>query len=217
MAAGRQRHRGIEKRLGLRDHLVAARLVVALAGFARIMRDRVGAVEGIVQAAPARIGGVQRVARVGQRHHQLRPADLADLFVDVFRLDLVGRGLRQQIADLLQEGGIGGHVERLALVGAVPVVDFGLQRIADREQLSVPRREIAQDRGKPGPEASGAIPVLGAASLAMKSNRTGAIFNPWASMRFMAGSFSGKGAKNGVPAGRKQQKARQNGPRSRAF
>src|SRR5215468_1876503 len=37
----------------------------------------------------------------------------------------------------------------------------------------------------PAQNASGEIPVLGAASLAMKSNRTGAIFNPWASTRFM--------------------------------
>src|ERR1700723_1715780 len=37
----------------------------------------------------------------------------------------------------------------------------------------------------PAQNASGAIPVFGAASFAMKSNRTGAIFNPWASIRFM--------------------------------
>src|ERR1700692_2800748 len=42
----------------------------------------------------------------------------------------------------------------------------------------------------PVQNASGEIPVLGVASLAMKSNRTGAIFSPWASIRFM-GVFSG--------------------------
>jgi hypothetical protein len=30
--------------------------------------------------------------------------------------------------------------------------------------------------------------------LAMKSNRTGAIFSPWASIRFMMGIFSGETA-----------------------
>jgi hypothetical protein len=34
---------------------------------------RVGAVERVIEAAPARIGGVQRIARIGDRHHQLRP------------------------------------------------------------------------------------------------------------------------------------------------
>ena len=83
MAAGRQRYSGIEKGLGLRDHLGAARLVEAFAAFAGLMRDRIGAVKCIVKAAPARIGGVQRVARVGEGHHQLRTANLADLFIDV--------------------------------------------------------------------------------------------------------------------------------------
>jgi hypothetical protein len=44
----------------------------------------------------------------------------------------------------------------------------------------------------PAQNASGEIPVLGAASLAMKSNRTGAIFNPWASIRFMMGFLGAK-------------------------
>jgi hypothetical protein len=47
----------------------------------------------------------------------------------------------------------------------------------------------------PAQNASGETPVLGVASLAMKSNKTGAIFNPWASIRFMMG-FSRKA--NGV-------------------
>src|SRR6266446_5449519 len=37
----------------------------------------------------------------------------------------------------------------------------------------------------PAQNASGEIPVFGAASLAMKSNRTAAIFSPWASIRFI--------------------------------
>jgi hypothetical protein len=49
VAAGRQRHGGVEKRLGLGDHLVAARLVEALAALAWIMRDRIRTVEGVVQ------------------------------------------------------------------------------------------------------------------------------------------------------------------------
>ena len=49
VAAGRERRGGIQKRLGLGDHLVAAGLVVALAGLAWVMRDRIGAVKRIVE------------------------------------------------------------------------------------------------------------------------------------------------------------------------
>ena len=160
MAAGRERHGGIEEGLCLGDHLVAARLVVALAALARIMRDRVGAVEGIIKAAPARIGRVQRIAGVGEGHDELRAADLADFLVDIRGLDLLRRGLRQQIADLLQERRIGVHVERLALVGAMPVVDLRLQRVADGEQFAVLRPQFPDDGGKPGPERVGRNPGL---------------------------------------------------------
>ena len=46
----------------------------------------------------------------------------------------------------------------------------------------------------PAQNASGEIPVFGVASLATKSNRTGAIFNPWASTRFMMGFLKRNGA-----------------------
>jgi hypothetical protein len=45
----------------------------------------------------------------------------------------------------------------------------------------------------PAQNASGEIPVFGVASLAMKSNRTGAIFNPWASTRVMVGFLKRNG------------------------
>src|SRR3982751_1315244 len=64
----------------------------------------------------------------------------------------------------------------------------------------------------PAQNASGEIPVLGAASLAMKSNRTGAIFNPWASTRFMADFLGQNGVERLFSKG-KQQKTRQKGRR----
>ena len=161
VAAGRQRRGGIQKGLRFRDHLGAAGLVKTPAAFAGLVRYRVGAVERVVQAAPARVGGVQRIAGVGERHHQLRPADLADLLVDIGRLDLLGRRLRQQIADLLEKRRIGIHVERLALVGAVPAVDFRLQGVAHREQFAVLRRQVLDDGRKPCPEGVGRNPGLG--------------------------------------------------------
>ncbi|MEY9313872.1 hypothetical protein ABIF29_000671 [Bradyrhizobium elkanii] len=60
----------------------------------------------------------------------------------------------------------------------------------------------------PAQNASGAIPVFGVASLAMKSNRTGAIFNPWASTRVMMGFLKEMGRLAAVFE-RNQQKTRQ--------
>src|SRR6185369_13558580 len=60
----------------------------------------------------------------------------------------------------------------------------------------------------PAQNASGEIPVLGVASLAMKSNRTGAIFNPWASTRFMMG-FLGRNGVERLRFDEEQQKTRQ--------
>ena len=125
------------------------------------MRDRVGAVEGVIEAAPARVRRVQRVARIGEGNDKLRSADLADLFVDIGGFHLLRRRLGEEIADLLQERRVGIDVERLALVGAVPIVDLGLQGIADRQKLAVFRPEIADDGGKPGPERIGIDPGLG--------------------------------------------------------
>ena len=206
VAAGRQRHGGIEKRLGLGDHLVAARLVVALAAFARIVRDRVGAVESVVKAAPARIRRVQRVAGIGQGHDELRSADLADFLVDIGGLDLVRRRLRQQIADLLQERRIGVHVERLALVGAMPAVDLRLQGVAEREQFAVFRPQISDDGGEPGPERVGRNPGLGGRLLGDEIEQNGGdlqsvgidTIHDGLSRREAAftGCFQGKTAKN---------------------
>src|SRR6185312_1368952 len=112
---------------------------------------RVRAVEGIVERAPARVRGVQRVARIGEGNHELRAADLADLLVDISGLDVPCRGLGQEIANLPQVGGIGIEVE-LALVGAMPGVDLLLEGIAHLQQVAVLRPEVADDRGQSRPE-----------------------------------------------------------------
>src|SRR3954454_9369737 len=60
----------------------------------------------------------------------------------------------------------------------------------------------------PAQNESGAIPVLGVASLAMKSNRTGAIFNPWASIRFMAGFLKAEAYKTLLPIKSSKKRAK---------
>ena len=57
---------------GVGDDLGAALGVVGLAFFAAfVFGDHVGAVQRVIQAAPAGVGGVQGVAGVQHRHHQL--------------------------------------------------------------------------------------------------------------------------------------------------
>ena len=70
-------------------------------------------------------------------------------------------GLRQQIADLLQKRGVGSAVEGLAFVSPMPVVDFGLQAVAMREQFAIPGDEIADDGSDAGPERVRIDPSLG--------------------------------------------------------
>jgi hypothetical protein len=67
----------------------------------------------------------------------------------------------------------------------VPVVDLGLQGVAGREQFAGPGRQILDDAGQTRPEGVRAMPVPAVASLAIKSDRTGAIFKPLASIRVM--------------------------------
>ena len=131
----------------------AAHRVVALAALrAAVVGDRVGAVERVVEAAPARIGGIQRIARVHHRHDQLRPGDLGDLRIDIGGRDCEGGAFRQEVADLAQEGLVGVEIEGLVAAAGMPGVDLGLQLVALREKFAIARREIVDDRVEAGPE-----------------------------------------------------------------
>jgi hypothetical protein len=83
---------------GAAHRVVAAALLGAVG-----LGQHVGAVERVVQAAPARVGGVQRIARVGDRHHQLRAGLQREFGVDVLRRHLHRAGVGHQVADLVQE------------------------------------------------------------------------------------------------------------------
>jgi hypothetical protein len=74
VAAGCQRHGLVEEVARESDDARAAHRVVGRAARGTaVLGEGVGTVERVVQRAPARVGGIQRVARVEQRHHQLRP------------------------------------------------------------------------------------------------------------------------------------------------
>ncbi len=152
--AGGQRGDLVEEALGPGEHLGAAHGVVAAAARgAAVLGKRIGAVERIVEAAPAGVGGVEGVACVGHRHNQLGSSDMRDLVVDVGRIDGEIGSLRHEIAGLAEEGLVGIEVERPALALAVPCIDPGLQLIALGEQRAVLGRKVLHDAVEAGPKA----------------------------------------------------------------
>ena len=66
-----------------KDFLTTHRVVAAAAFRAISLRNQVRAVEGIKQAAPACVGGVQGVACVVHGHNKLRASKLTNLRIHV--------------------------------------------------------------------------------------------------------------------------------------
>ena len=149
MTALSQRRRLIQKSAGAGDDAGAALDVIA----ARLRRlaQRIGAVKRVVQAAPARIGGVQQITGVGQGHDQLRPGQGRDLGVNVRRLSPHAVALWLDIADLAQIGLIG-RLIRLARIGAVPVIQLALQLVAAFQKIAVAAAKLSQQSLDTGPE-----------------------------------------------------------------
>ena len=90
----------VEKGTGEGHNFGTAHRVVARAFFRTFgFSDGIGAIQRVIQRAPAGVRGVQGVAGIHRRHHQLRAGLAADLDVDVGGAGLhVGR-LRLQVAD----------------------------------------------------------------------------------------------------------------------
>lgn len=158
--AGRHLVGTVFERRGLVEHLArefddlgAAHGVVALALFGTAgFGNGIGAVERVVQRTPARVGGVERVACVEDRHYQLRAGLQRELGIDVRGGGLRALGLRQQVADLLEEGAVGRHVGDGAGVLLVPGVELGLQAVAFGQERDVLRREVMDDGVEAFPE-----------------------------------------------------------------
>ena len=156
VAAGGEGRGLIQDRAGAGDHPVAADLVeTTSAGRAVVFRDRVRAIQGVVKAAPARIGGVQGVACIGHRHDELRSGHGGD-----FRIDLGGAhakigGFGLQVADAAQKGQVVALVDGLAAIGQVPCVDLLLQRGPLIHQRLAARGKVAEHGGETLPEGGG--------------------------------------------------------------
>ena len=151
VTARRQRHGFVEEGGGAGDDPRAPAGVIG--SRRRQVAQRVCAVQGVIQAAPTRIGGVQDEAGVQRRHHQLRPGHGRDLVVDIAGPDLKLRRFGLQIADAAQEGGGGLRVLRTALARNMPLVDLRLQPVAFRQHGAAAVRAIIQQACGILPEA----------------------------------------------------------------
>jgi len=121
----------------------------------RAIAHGIGAIQGIVEAAPAGIGSIECIARIHDRHNQLRARNGSDFVIDIGRIDLEVIAFGQQVADLLKEGRVGRCIMALARPGLVPGVDPGLQRIARRQQFAVARAQLVNQFGQSLPEGVG--------------------------------------------------------------
>ncbi len=169
VATGGERRGLIQKLPGKRDDLGAALGIVA-AGLAAAIRFRnhVRAIKRVVEAAPAGIGGVERVAGVGDRHYELRPGNQRDLGVHIGGGGGEIRAFRQEIADLAEEFLVGRRVVGRAGVAVVPAVDLRLQGVALGEQRADARGEVGDDFFQRGPDGFRGETRAGADALAEK-------------------------------------------------
>ena len=114
---------------------------------------RVGAVQRVVEAAPAGVGGVQGIARVAQRNDELGSGDRGDLRIDALGADGEGRRRVDQVIDLAEEGFLLGRRRHLAAKRCVARVDPRLQIVALAQQPPVLGRQLAQQAREAKPEA----------------------------------------------------------------
>jgi hypothetical protein len=152
----------VEDRLSARDDETSAHRVKATAALGALgLGDRVGAVERVVQAAPARIGGIKGVAGIGDGHHELRAGERRNFRIDAARRDGERRRLGLEVADAGEEGAIGRCIDRAGAMLFVPGVDRSLHFVALQQQRPVHRGEIMDDRREASPESARIEPGAG--------------------------------------------------------
>jgi hypothetical protein len=118
----------------------------------------IGAIKYIKKAAPTGIGGIQRVARIGDRHDKLRPRHQGNLWVCICGINLKIFPFGQQIADLLQKRLVGFMVMRPGAMRDMPGVNPRLQVVAPRQKRSVLGAKIMDQRRQTRPEGFGRNP-----------------------------------------------------------
>ena len=124
------------------DDLRTARRIIALA--LGLAFDRVGAIQRIIERAPACVGRVQGKACIHHRNNQLRSGDGCDFRVNVLGIHGERRGLIHEIANLFQERLIFSCIDRLALTLFVPSINLLLQIIALGQKCGVLGHQVMQ-------------------------------------------------------------------------
>ncbi len=141
-----------------RDHgrtalgVVRAPVWPGLSLLAVVLGEGVGAVEGVVERAPAGVGGVGGEPRVEHRHDELRAGLDGDLPVHVAGLDGEVGGLVDEVAEVAEQLDVRRLVANRARVLLVPLVELLLELVAAGQQLAVAGGEVTQDRFDTGPE-----------------------------------------------------------------
>src|SRR6202046_868840 len=113
------------------DPCTALRVVLA-ATRRSFLRNRISAVERVVQAAPAGVGRIEGVAGIADRHHQSRTGYLGAFRIDVCRADNKGLSLSHQIAYLAQKSLVFCVIEARTGILSMPGVDLFLERSEER-------------------------------------------------------------------------------------
>ena len=102
----------------------------------------IGAVERVVETAPAGIGGIEGKAGVHDGHHQLGPRHGRHLVIDVGRAHLNPVRWGQEVAYFFQVALIGGGIESIAGMLPVPAINAGLQGLPNGQEFLVSSHEL---------------------------------------------------------------------------
>ncbi len=152
MAAVSQGHMLVQQRLRVSHHAGPAGRIVPRSRLALFPGKHVGAVESIVETAPAGVGGVQAIPGVVDRDNQLGPGDRGDFWVDIGRFDGERPLVTDQVSDLGQEiAGLRATETRFPSL-EVPRVDLPLQFVTACQQPAVAGIEVGDDLAQGGPE-----------------------------------------------------------------
>ena len=146
MRRGLQRKVLIQKFASIGDDArTASRVVAVPACCALALRHHVGAVQRIVQAAPARVRGVERVARVAYWYDELWTGGGRDLRINMGRFNAEGCSFGHQVADVPEHRLVRRPETPCARPPLVPGIDVLLERSAFFQQRPVHGDELPQE------------------------------------------------------------------------
>ncbi len=102
----------------------------------------VGAVKGVIKAAPSCIGCIERIAGIGDRYHQLGACQGGNFIIHIGGFNPNLFGLWHQIANVTKKFFVSIFVKILIPMISVPLVNFFLEIVAFFEQFYVLFRKV---------------------------------------------------------------------------